>query len=479
MSRKWITVDCGRLAIHTIQKRLLYLTEQIGTTKHDERREHERVEDFAAHSKSGSKAALLLFDKARNGELAITDALLTDFAKFLTAHLPPRRGQALEFSLLVPEEKLQLHKLKAIEDEDLSAGQRAVDVGVVRFLISFIEPRARAERPQPLKAKHFALFNAGVYDRDKLRALDWARYKPFVMQLFGVRDDPHPIRAFHADGFIGTDSVHVWNYPDQPSLALDEGYVQSLHDITRGEAGDKFYVIAPVSALTFMSDELRFGNTRYIILKVPESVLNRLLEAGAGGALKQPMAEADVNEVIDAIGFDFVSQPQTEQQFLLLPPESEDLLNAGQRDAVVRLTEFRAKTMTTAPEDYPNFSTLSMVMIDPDFDGDVFSLGSVQWGEALVAAELKRLDVSVNGDHAAKAAACERLDIRISAASLGERVMVILVDRYGNEKRLEIARGEFAGGESRCGCAAKKTAVKRTAVKKAAAKKTGGRRRGR
>ena len=479
LSRRWIGIDCGRLAIYTTQKRLLNLTSQVGTEKKDERREHERVEDLVAHSKSGSKAALLLFDKARNGELAITDGLLTDCAKFLTSHLEPRRGQKLEFSLLIPEEKLQLHKLRAVEDEDLSAGSRAVEVGGVRFLISFIEPRARSERPQPLEAKHFALFNAGVYDRDKLRALGWARYKPFVMQLFGVRDDPHPIRAFEADGFIGTDSVHVWNYPDQPTLALDEGYIESLHQIMRGEAGDKFYVIAPVSALTFMSDELRYGDTRYIILKVPESVLNRLLEAGAGGALRQPTAEADVNEVIDAVGFDFVSQPQTEQQFLLLPPESEDLLNAGQSDAVVRLTEFRARTMTTAPEDYPNFSTLSMVMIDPDFDGDVFSLGQVQWGEALVTAELKRLDVSVSGSHEEKAAACERLDIRIPAASLRERVMVILVDRYGNEKRLEVARDEFAGGERGRGRATTKTAVKKTAVKKATAKKTGGRRRGR
>jgi site-specific DNA-methyltransferase (adenine-specific)/adenine-specific DNA-methyltransferase len=483
LNRRWIGVDCGRLSIYTTQKRLLNLTSQVGGEKNDSRREYERVEDFAAHSKSGSKAALLLFDKARNGELAITDALLKDFAKFLTTHLAPRRGQTLDYSLLIPEDKLQLHDLEAVEGEDLPAGQRAVSVGGIRFLISFIEPRARSERPQPLKAKHFALFNAGVYDRDKLRALDWTRYKPFVMQLFGVREDPHPIRAFQADGFIGTNSVHVWNYPDQKTLALDEGYVESLHELMRGEAGDKFYVIAPVSALTFMSDELRFGQTRYIILKVPESVLNRLLESGAGGALQQPLREEDVNEVIDAIGFDFVSQPQTEQQFLLLAPESEDLLNAGQRDAVVRLTEFRAKTMTTAPEDYPNFSTLSMVMIDPDFDGDVFSLGSVQWGEVLVAAELKRQDVSVSGDHEAKAAACERLDIRIPAASLGERVMVVLVDRYGNEKRLEIAREEFAGGEPShrrvTKQAAKKTAVKKSAAKKTTAKKTGERRRGR
>lgn len=452
---------------------MLHLTSQIGAGGNEEQSEVERLPDFAAHSKSPSKAALLLFDKAAAGELVITDALLTDFAKFLREHCPPQRGKTPEFSLFCPEDKLQLHKLRAVEDEDAKAGQRVVDAGGVRFLTSFIEPKTRAERPQPLKAKHFTLFNAGVYDRDRLRALDWARYKPFVMQLFGVRADPHPIRALESDGFIGTNSVHVWNYPDQQSLALDEGYIESLHEVMRGEAGDKFYVVAPVSALTFMSDELRFGNTRYIILKVPESVLNRLLEAGAGGSLKQPMAEADVNEVIDAVGFDFVSQPQTEQQFLLLPPENADLTNQHLREAVVRLTDFRARTMTTAPEDYPNFSTLSMVLIDSDFDGDVFSLGQVQWGEVLVTSELKRLGVSVNGGHDEKAAACERLDIRIPEEGLGARVMVILVDRYGNEKRLEIAREEFSGGAPASRRAtARKAAVKKTVAKKAVGKKT-------
>ena len=126
-------------------------------------------------------------------------------------------------------------------------------------------------------------------------------------------------------------------------------------------------------------------------LKVPESVLNRLLSSRQPGALKQPMSETEVNEVIDAVGFDFVSQPLTEQQFLLLPPPDADLTNAHLREAVVRLTEFRAKTLSTAPEDFANFETLSMVMVDPDFNGDVFSLGSVHWGEALVKAEQKRL----------------------------------------------------------------------------------------
>jgi DNA modification methylase len=468
LQRRWIGIDCGRLAIYTAQKRLLNLTDQIGAEKKDERREHERVDDFTAHSKASSKAALLLFDKAKDGELEITDAFLTDFAKFLGANCPVRRGATPEFSLLCPEEKLVLRKLKRIEDEELKAGQFAVDAGGVRFLISFIEPRTKSELPKPLKARHFALFHAGVYERARIRELDWAAYKPFVMQLFGVRDDPHPIHAFHADGYIGTDSVHIWNYPDQKTLTLDEGYIESLHQTMRGHGGAKFYVIAPVSALDFMTDELRFGETRYIVLKVPESVLTRLLTSGQPGALKQPVSESEVNEVIDAVGFDFVSQPLTEQQFLSLPPPDADLTNQHQREAVVRLTQFRAKTLSTSPEDFANFETLSMAMVDPDFNGEVFSLGSVHWGEALVKAELKRLQ-DIGSEKANGPGDCERLDIRIPFESLGRKAMIILVDRYGNEKRLEIARGEFAEAQD-------KRKPARKPAKKAARKAARGRR---
>lgn len=437
LGRKWISMDCGRLAIYTMQKRLLNLTELIGTNKQDQRLESERVDDFTLHAKSPSKSALLLFDKAKAGELEITDAFLTDFARFLSAHCPTKKGAKLEFSLLCPENKLALHKLKKIEDEELKAGQFAIDTSGVRFLISFIKPKTKAEPAKPLKARHFALLNAGVYDRAKIRQLEWAAYKPFVMQLFGVRDDPHRINAFQADGYIGTDSVHIWNYPDQRDLTLDKGYIESLHQTMCGHGGRRFFVIAPVSALDFMADELMCGDTRYIVLKVPESALNSLLSSGQPGALKQPVSESQVNEVIDAVGFDFVSQPLTEQQHLLLPPPDADLTNQHLREAVVRLTEFRAKTLSTAPEDFANFETLSMAMVDPDFNGEVFTLVGVHWAEALIKAEAKRLeDAGITGE-------CERLDIRIPAESLGKKVMVILVDRYGNEKRLEIAREEF------------------------------------
>lgn len=445
LGRRWIGIDCGRLAIYTAQKRLLNLTTQMGAEKKDSRREFDRIKGLDRHLKSTSKGALLLFDKAKAGELEINDSFLTGLAALLGGSTSAERDPRMEFSLFCPEEKLALRDLKKTEPPMLKAGEFAVDVGAVRFMVSFVEPKAKGEASAPITAHRFALLNAGVYDRGRIRQLNWVSYKPFVMQLFGVRDDPHKIHAFQADGYIGTDAVHIWNYPDHKDLVLDEGYIESLHHAMRGHGGDRFYVIAPVASLEFMTDELRFGNTRYIVLKVPDSVMARLLDSGQAGALKQPMSESEVNEVIDAMGFDFVSQPLTEQQFLMLPPPDADLTNQHLHEAVVRLTRFQAKTLSSSPEDFVNFETLSMAMIDPDFNGEVFSLGVVHWGEGLIAAELKRLRAGARPD-AKSVGDCEYLDIRIPAEALGEKTMVVLVDRYGNEKRLEVARGEFIAG---------------------------------
>jgi hypothetical protein len=43
----------------------------------------------------------------------------------------------------------------------------------------------------------------------------------------------------------------------------------------------------------------------------------RLIQQREPGALKQPMKEADVNEVIDAIGFDFISQPLVKHKAII------------------------------------------------------------------------------------------------------------------------------------------------------------------
>ena len=106
-------------------------------------------------------------------------------------------------------------------------------------------------------------------------------------------------------------------------------------------------------------------------------------------------------------------------------------------DYTLRMKAFRAQTLATDPEDFRNFETFSMAMVDPDYNGEVFRLGQVFWGEDLITAA-GGLDK----------ATC--LEIRLSEQDFpGERMMAILCDRYGNEKALLLRKGDFAAKRRR------------------------------
>jgi site-specific DNA-methyltransferase (adenine-specific)/adenine-specific DNA-methyltransferase len=423
LGRRWIGMDCGKLSIYTIQKRMLNLTTRIGSTKNDDRRDYERVDDFKDHSKN-SRGLFFVYEKARRGDLVITDTLLKNLAGFISENLSGNKEQP--FSLVCPEEKFKIHKLKVKENEDGKAGGKTVTVGKVKFLISFIQPKEKTEKEKPLKAKEFTLYNAGIYHNKQILNMDWEHYKPFVTQLFGLRPESHKIHGFTADGYIGIHSAYIWDYPNQKNLILDTGYVKTLHTVLGGRAGNKFYVIAPVLSMGFMEDEIPIDGTTYVFLKVPLSVLMALIEKGEPGSLKQPVSENDVNEVIDAIGFDFISQPQVAARYCRKAPENRNLFNQKHKDFVIEITQFKSNTLVYDPEDFENFETLSMVLIDTNYNGGYFNLDKAFWAD-------KILD-----DAKTKAV------IRIPQNEFtGKKMLVIFMDKYGNELKVLKSKGDF------------------------------------
>lgn len=420
LGRRWIAMDCGKLAIYTTQKRLFSLTTAIGAAKKDDRPEPERVDDWADHLKN-APGLLLITEKARKGECDITLALLEDLAALVAKHDLLKKDAP--FSLICPEAKLRI-PADRLEDADDAPGVKRMTVQDVEFRLSFIAPKDRPAKEQPLLAKEFALYRAGVYDLAAIKELPWNDYRPFVLKLFGVRDQPHTRYGFPLDGYLGIHSALLWNYPDHRNLTLDYGYVDDLHRALRGQPGERFYVIAPVVAMAFMEDEITRADAAYVFLKVPLSVLARLIERREPAALKQPTREADINEVIDAVGFDFISQPPV---VVAAHRDQQELF----ADCVLEIREFRSQTLATDPEDFANFETFSMAMIDLNYNGDVFRLSRVFWAEEL-------LKEAGGLEHA------QRLLIRIPEQDVaGARLMVILCDRYGNEKTLVFSREDF------------------------------------
>lgn len=424
LNRRWIGMECGKLAIYTIQKRMLNLTTQIGSLKKDDRKDYERVEDFEEHSKAKSKGLFFIYEKAKKGDLVITDTFLKNLSEFITKNLSGNKKE--EFSLICPEDKLRLEKLKPIEDPESKAGEIIIDVGKVRFLISFIGPKEKAEKTKPLNAMEFALFNAGIYHEKSILDLDWERYRPFVAQLFGVRIDKHKIHGFEADGYIGVHPAYIWDYPNQKEFILDRGYIKSLHNVLGGKAGSKFYVIAPIVAMGFMEDEIELDNTTYVLLKVPLSVLKALIEKGEPGSIKQPASEADVNEVIDAVGFDFISQPEVKASYHRRNPIDRDLLNQKKKDYSIEIKSFKSNTLVYDPEDFNNFDTFSMVLVDTNYNNDYFNLDKVYWANDIINEEKNRAVIRIPEDD-----------------FTGKKMMVIFIDKYGNELKVVKTKEDF------------------------------------
>ena len=428
LSRRWIAMDCGKLAIYTTQKRLFSLTTTIGAAKKDDRPEPERVEDWTEHLKN-TPGIMLITEKARRGEFEVTLDLLHNLVLLYKKYEIVKNNATL--SLVCPKEKLQIPEGRLEEPED-SPGSKCIKVEGIEFRISFIAPKVRKAKEQLLPAKEFALYRAGVYELALIQALPWVDYRPFVLKLFAVREHPHVRYGFNLDGYINTHSVLIWNYPDHKTFTLDYGYVDDLHRTLRGKTGERFYVIAPVVAMAFAEDEVKRDESTYVFLKVPLSILLRLIEHNEPAAFKQPSKEEDVNEVIDAVGFDFISQPH-----VVWKAKKESRKGELFADFLLEISEFRAQTLATDPEDFLNFETLTMAMVDLDYDGDVFRLSRVFWGEDMLK-EAGGLEKA------------ERLELRIEGQEFkGKQMMVILCDRYGNEKSLLLRRDHFEGKLSR------------------------------
>lgn len=423
MKRRWIGVDCGKLSIYTNQRRLLNLTTKVGTKIPVELNEHERIDGF--ENKYKNVRGLLFFrEKLIKGDFLITDSFLKNLAKFIEENLSGNSEE--NFSLCLPEDKFKLKDLVVTENEGGSVGEKTVKIGKVNFLISFIQPKEKPEKEKPLNAKEFTLYNAGIYDNKEILNLEWSTYKPFVSQLFSLRPEEHKIHGFTADGYIGTYDAFIWNYPEQKNLVIDREYVSTLHTVLGGKASDRFYIVAPVTAMAFMEDEIKIENTSYVFLKVPLSVLKALIERGEAGSLKQPASENDVNEVIDAVGYDFISQPIVTSRYYRDQPLLPTLEDQDKTDFVIEINEFKSNTLVYDPEDFENFETLSMVMIDTNYNDDYFNLSQVFWSDKIIAEDKSKAVIRLQQD-----------------SFTSNKMMIIYLDKYGNELKIVKTMEDF------------------------------------
>jgi site-specific DNA-methyltransferase (adenine-specific)/adenine-specific DNA-methyltransferase len=280
-------------------------------------------------------------------------------------------------------------------------------------------PKKKYSKP----CKPFTLYNAGLYDYKMIKELPWEQYRDFALKLFQCRDSRHEISKIELDGYLGADSFMVFNYQKHPNAVLDRGFIDDLHKHLGDKIGRRFFIIAPAASVRFLEDYIEKGKTKYFLLRIPYSIIEEIHNRGFS-KIKQPINEMDVNDTVDAVGFDFIQVPTVECKYLLDKPKKADLFNQNTKECVIKIERFESKVISRKPLEFANLETLSMVMLDYDFDGEVFDLDEVFYAE----------DLKKNG-----------YEVRFAEDKVKEQIMIIYIDIFGNEKREIKTLSDFNG----------------------------------
>jgi site-specific DNA-methyltransferase (adenine-specific)/adenine-specific DNA-methyltransferase len=150
------------------------------------------------------------------------------------------------------------------------------------------------------------------------------------------------------------------------------------------------------------------GTVRYYILRIPYSIINELHNRDFE-AIKLPIDESQVNDTVDAVGFDFIRQPKVECAYSIEKPEGQLL-----EYATIKIKTFKSEAMLKGASQLANRESLSMIMVDFSYDGEIFNLDKVYY-----ASEIEK-----NG-----------WKVFLPKEEFKGQTMIIYLDIYGNEYR--------------------------------------------
>lgn len=302
-------------------------------------------------------------------------------------------------------------------------GRRWISIDCGKLAIYTIQKRMLnlrrniGDKGPALRAKPFTLYNAGLYDFTKLKELPWESWRFFALKLFQCREERHKIGGIELDGYLKGASVLVFNHQKTRGARIDEGTIQSLHEALGTKVGGRLFIVAPALTFDFQQDYLTLDRVRYYALRIPYSLIHEIHQREFT-ALRQPSDELAVNDTVEAVGFDFIHTPELDYSCGSSKPKG-DLIP----EAFIRIKTFKSEAVVREPlRSKGNRETLSMVMLDYDYDGDVFDLDA-----SFYAGTIEKAD----------------WEVRFSAEAIGRNVMAVFVDIYGNEAREVISPEKF------------------------------------
>jgi len=249
--------------------------------------------------------------------------------------------------------------------------------------------------------------SVGAYDFSKVMNLreDKVVYTQFVCGLFNISDVDEELSSkynlpnIYAEKDGDPVEVYpVWDDEYLSDIKVDEEYLESI--ITQSpRLSGTYYIISPescsrVTSMVAMKNQSG-GEVAFKILSFPYKVLEEFSRKQRIG--EQPASEDNINNLISSVGFYFNENIEA----------SFDLSNDG-----LKLVDFSTDALNADGEKFADRDGLAMILIDKDYDGDIFTMKKAVYAK----------DIDEDGS----------MDLE----DLTDTVGVIAVDKHGNESEV-------------------------------------------
>ncbi len=274
-------------------------------------------------------------------------------------------------------------------------------------------------------AKSFITVNTGYYDLEKVFELGESNYTTFVLNLFEIEPTRKKIGGVKING-VRKDGYNAivfpyWLFKD---AQVDEEYIEDLHSHIGKKVGNRVYIVAPANFVAFFNDYFEIDGVRYYFLKVPYHLIKELHKVEFK-KFRQPQSKSNVNDLENAIGFHFMRPPLVSSELKQNKSKAQIIINSFHSDFSEEETG----------KELPNFSSLAMVLIDMDFNGQYFEMDEGFFAEDLLPKKKKKNEELNVKNELTELKKIELPEIDIKKC--GKKVMVVYIDVYGNEFKEE------------------------------------------
>lgn len=259
--------------------------------------------------------------------------------------------------------------------------------------------------------KPFCVVSVGAFDFSKIIDLrkNKEAYISFVRSLFGIteRDETDKFKLPNIYGIKEGNPVEVfpiWKDEYLKDIRIDKEYLQSIITASGNKLKGDYYIIAPETCDLVgdtVLDNGTGGKVSFKILTFPYKVLE---EASRQYQLsEQPSSSDDINNLISSTKFYF-----NEEVNIKLERIKEGL----------KIESFESNITDKDGNKFEGLDGLSMVLIDKDYDGEIFTMEEAVYLKD-IETDPKKEDYGV-----------------IKVKDLSDKVGIIAIDKHGNESKL-------------------------------------------